>query len=580
MAKRASVAVSAVETEGSVPSNPVEPQEEAPAVDAGDTTPPRKEPESESDGDKDDKSRGKGKVSAIRQSIVNAEDMSLKEWSDLHGTDGAFKFQVFREAPETAMVKGRPVPMKGFCDTLDSPPDEEILRNRWGGGTFRVKVTKRSDSGAQKIVMHRIFNVSGAPNLDAIPGVDTSAGAPVVVAASPQESPVLVGRAFDMLQTELAAARKSGAPGTDPAVLAMFQSQMHQMTEQMRMQAEAHQRELAVLREELGKARTPVVDPIKDKILDGLLTGQSGHVEALRLRHEAEIRQIKESNIQDLKRIEDRHDRILAEANTRAEAALASVKASYEREIGAMRSHHDVLGMTQKATADVQVSTLQAEVRRLEHEIAQLRADNKELRDKKEKGLTEQIKDIEVIKDLLGNNDKDDGGTVQKIIDAAPTAIEAVGKMFQNRGQPAPQTVQAQAVARPRVFKDAQGNRVVQQGNQLVPVKPKPKVVPQADGSQLQLPTVDAEEVARAVAMLESAFRGGQDPVIVASSARSMVPPNIIEWIGANDTETQAGIDLFARHVAKLPSNSPLISNQMGKNWLRKFGKALVGRDE
>lgn len=576
MAKRTSVAVSAVETDVLAPATPVETQEEAPVDDAGDVPQPRKEPAPEPESDK---GKPKGKMSAIRQSIINSEDAALKEWSDLHSVDGAFKFQVYRDAPETALHKGRMVPIKGFLDTVDSKPDEESLRNRWGGGTFRVKVTKRSDNGGPTYVMHRSFTVSGAPNLDAIPGIDTTAGAPVVVSSSSQESPVLVGKAMDVLSSELAAARRGASAGTDPAVLAMFQGQMQQMTEQLRMQADAHQREMTAMREELGKARTPVVDPIKDKILDGLLTGQSGHVEALRLRHEAEIRQIKESHIQDLKRIEDRHDRLLSEANTRAEAALASVRASYEREISAMRSHHDVLGMTQKATADVQVTTLQAEVRRLENDITQLRGDNKELRDRKEKGLAEQIKDVEVIRGLLGADEKE-SGAVEKIIEALPTGIEAVGKMFQNRGQPAPQTVQAQAVAKPRVFKDAQGNRVVQQGNQLVPVKPKPKLVPQADGSQLQLPTVDAEEVARAVAMLESAFRGGQDPVIVASSARSMVPPNIIEWIGANDTETQAGIDLFARHVAKLPSNSPLISNQMGKNWLRKFGKALVGRDE
>lgn len=138
-----------------------------------------------------------------------------------------------------------------------------------------------------------------------------------------------------------------------------------------------------------------------------------------------------------------------------------------------------------------------------------------------------------------------------------------------------PQVHPQQQPARPRVVANKQGQRFVQAGNQLVPVRPKPKIVTNEAGAQIEAPQVEEAQLALLINSMEQAFRRDEAPPIVAQTGRTFVPPHILAWIRDNDTENTSGLELFLSKVARLPNTSPLAS-QAGRMWLRQVGKALL----
>src|SRR4029078_1322622 len=147
----------------------------------------------------------------------------------------------------------------------------------------------------------RTVKIAGEPNADTLPGQ---------VSPEPAggESPTIVREAFSAMKDLLD--QKGGAKGVDPTIQLMFEK-MREDNDRRDRDLQRRDAELATLRRELSETRaTPTPqDPIRDKMLNSLLDGQSGHVEALKLRHEAELRQTKQAASRDLKRVEDRHNR-------------------------------------------------------------------------------------------------------------------------------------------------------------------------------------------------------------------------------------------------------------------------------
>jgi len=195
------------------------------------------------------------------------------------------------------------------------------------------------------------------------------------------------------------------------------------------------------------------------------------------------------------------------------------------------------------------------------------------------------LKDAQALKDAIGGDEAGESSAVAKIVEviSSPAVGEVVGRMFHRPAATAPaQPPQVHPVApsRPMVVKDRTGQAFVQvvtpQGVQLTPVRKKPKVITTDAGQQVEVPPMDPADVRTLIGYLEAAFNGGQDPQILAQSARAMVPEPIIAWIKENTTADVNGVDLFMRKVANLPGSSPL-ATLAGKKWLRKVGKALTG---
>jgi hypothetical protein len=536
------------------------------------------------DGKPDDKPKGPrppGDTTGPLREILADEDASLKSVLDNLGADGSFKISVSRLEPEEWLdpQTNRRVKTAGKLKTYSTKIDEDYLADRHGGGKYMLRFLRRTAKGSYKFLTQRTIDIAGDPRTDDVPRTSAPpTGAPVAAG----ENTGLVKEAFHMLRDQLERVHDDRTPaapkGIDPA--------MQMMVDQMRRDAERRDAEMAELRRDLAVARNikPVEDPIKDKLLGSLIDGQSGHVEALKLRQESELRQLKEAAIEEQRRRDDRHER-----------DVAMIRTSYEREIAALRSSHESSTTIGTQTHNLQVNLLERDNKRLEREIDTLRVEIKNLRDRKDKTIVEQAKDLEAVKDALGM-DSGDKTNFDKFLEVAtsPAAAEFVGRIV---GGKEPGAAPSQLVAAPPAGV-APGRQLVQDpdtggkfwlmtdgkgGSRLVPAKRKPQVIPAtttADGTvvtpAIELPEVDPALVTSLVAYLERAYSGKQEPDVVAQSGRASVPDEILTWIRTHDSEQVSGVDLFMSKVAKLPSTSPL-STQSGRNWLRRVGKALVG---
>lgn len=513
--------------------------------------------------------------SPVVQGIRDSEDRSLRAMMDELGTQGAFKIQIRRDKPISIRVNGKEIKTQGHLETIDYPVDEEYLRTQHGGGTYHLKITPQGPDGSYqyKKGYHRTVEIAGDPNVDRLPSAQPPAVMGAASAPAEREHPSLAIKAFDMMQSQLD--RPAKAAGPDPAI--------QMLIEQMNRQLIASNNQVAALSAEMTAMRTrpPEGDPVKDKILSNLLDGQSGHVEALRLRYEAELRQVKDGAIQDQKRAEDRHDREISAERRRHEDALASVRASYEREIAAVRQSHEVALAATRASSELQSGTLTRDNSRLEREITELRREVTDLKAKKDKGILEQAKEIQAIQEALGSVGGEKGSGWERLADLVtnPDALAAILSTVRGGAGAAAAAVApkvAPAPVGPRIMRQADGTKVaLMPSGEQIPVKKRPKVIAQGDGTQLVIPEIEPAQLAMVVAFLESAFTGGKEPEIVAQSYQSTVPGNILAWIREHETEQTSGVDLFLTQVAKLPGTSPLASMR-GRNWVRALGKALA----
>jgi hypothetical protein len=504
------------------------------------------------------------------QAIRLGEDQALKDYLDSLGPRGAIKVTVNRKHPKSLRVNGKDYNTEGYQATFDEAVDEEYLRENLGGGTYDLTIKSRSGTGSFLYAGHRTVTVAGDPKIEKLP---TNAQAAPPGAPAPDTSTKMV---VDLLKEELAHARTADKPeGIPPA--------MQMLLDQMRDDARRRDRELDALRAQLAETRDrkPAEDTVKDKIMDRLLDGESTRITAITAKHDAEIRMIRESHQQEVRLLEDRHDRAMGQMRQTHELTVATLKQGYEREIAAMNAAAAMTGAATQQTANLTATTLNSEIKRMERELADLRAENKELRERKDKSLIEQIGDLKRVKEALGIEDGDgEGGTTaEKVIAALPAAIQSVGDVIA-RSRPSaavPAQVQVQAVApKARVVQRPDGQRFIQRPDAtLVPVRVKPKIVTTEAGQQIEAPTVDPAQLALLISYLEQAFRRDEAPEIVAQSGRAQIPPEILTWIRDNHTEQVAGVDLFMQKVAKLPSTSPL-ATQGGRVWIRKVGVALI----
>ncbi len=513
------------------------------------------------------------------QEIKLGEDQALKDYLDMLGPDGSIRVRINREAPKTVRVNGRDYPTAGHLDTVNECIDEEWLREQYGGGTYKLTITSRrqTEGGSFKYAGHRQVIVAGDPKIEKLP--TNAAAVPSGTPTPSSESGGAVKEVMSLLKDELAHAREAKPQGIDPA--------LQMVIDQLRSDARRRDEQMDKLQLQLDQARNqkPPEDPFREKLLGSLIDGESGRLQSLRMMHDSEISKLKEGHAQEVRLIEDRHDRAMRQAQQSHELMLANMKASYEREIAALNTSHQVAATATTTTKDVAVMTLNAELKRMEKEVDTLRAENKDLRERKDKSVIDQIKDMNVLKEALGGGEDGEGSasTIKEIAGMIPAAIEGIGGIMASRTAAAqqPQQVQARAAAqaqqqRPRVVAAPNGERFVQAGNKLVPVKAKPKVVTTDAGETIEIPKIEEPTIRLIISQLEAAFGRDEDPDIVAQSAKAMIPPDILAWILQHHTEQVSGVDLFMQKVAHLPGSSPL-ATQGGRNWLRKVGAILIG---
>lgn len=484
-------------------------------------------------------------------------DRDLADIINSLGSQGGYRIKVQREEPEFVVdpATQERVPVAGFLKEYTDPIDEERIKKNHGGGKYRIQFQRANERGSFVYATQVTKVISGDPRLDD-PALNrlpkpAAAPAPAPPAPAPDSSAAAVFKeAFGVLASQLDRAGHQEARGPDPMV-ALLQQQNNALMAEIRD-----------LRTELVKIHTakPPEDTFKDKLLGSMIDNDSARIESIRVKHEAEIRMLKEAAI-------------AAEQRVREQAALdrSEIKASHQREIDLMKQGHQVQLDSVKSSADVQKQAMESERRSLERALADAKEELKELRGKKDKPLIDQVKDIQSLKEAIGI-DEGESSTVDKLLGALPEALPIVGSWLQKE-----KPKEAEKPVKSRVVQTPDGHRYLQKpdGSLVGPLKKKPAAAaPAAAGgeqaAQPAVPTIDPAQMKEVVDYLTRACDNNADPEIVAQSSRPRVPDWLMQLLRVKS------VDEVFFTMAQLPTGSSL-STQKGRVWLRKVGAALVG---
>ncbi len=496
--------------------------------------------------------------SKVLQEMRNNEDRNLKEWLEEIAPGGALRVKVTRTSPK--MWKGLNV--GGSLATYDQQIDEDWIREHHGGGDFYLIVQKPKVNGAGwQYAGGRVIRIAGDPRTDDV--FRDKSGEQPATAAAANPAGGIVDRVVGSLERQLEReqARQQATPhGPDTETMRMLMQPMQQQVAQMSAMLREKDAQLMAAQQVKPEPR----DEFRDKMLDKLLDGDSARITALRAQYESELRQVKQAAMDNEARLRDSFDR--------DKLALSMV---HDREIASLRSAYDMKVSAQETGANTSRTLMDAEIRRLQADLSEAKAELAALRLKKDKTILEQASEFAAIKeaigDITGDDAKEKSGWEKglELVGNLPIVQQQLSKLGGEQAQPAPQP-QLQQQRAPRLLTGPDGNlyRQLPDGNvQLVRRRaPKPPTAP----GEAPLPDIPATTVKLAVDYLETAFRGGQDPDQVATSVRSMIPAEVLAVI------RDRGVDGFLTDIAKLEGTSPLAS-QAGRNWTRKVGKALVG---
>jgi hypothetical protein len=555
-----------------------------------------------------------------RENESDAQNMS--DWFQglgVGGTHGSFRITVTRTDP--TMHKG--VRVGGHLRHYDNEfIDESVIAANHGGGKFMVKVHVPGATGGWLYHKAKQVEIAGEPKL------------PDEGKDEPDVGTAMAGQAFTVMKEALADARQgsrsNGADGETIARAVAAATAPFQATLQMM------QGELAAARQSATEARQVQADPVRDKLLSKMVEDDSARITAIRVAHESEIRQLRQSATdteallrsqfnRDLERQERQGERQMDTLKSSYESQIMTMKHTYEGQIATLKESHarELSSITMMSTTTDKIGA--AESKRFERENAELRAEVKALREKKDKSIFEQVKEMGELKEILGVGDEKEQGVIERVLETLANSKAAIGLASKLAGGDAP------AVAPPpthpqlpppftpfraedgKVYThDGQGNlREVARKKKVRPPAPPPQApvaaapttegpavpmteeqlaaqaaqVAQAQAEQQAayvaqqqemvlreaMGELSSEDVALAVGYLESAYRGSQEPKMVAQSLRSqgLVPTSLFGFI------RDQGVDVLLDKVARLEASSPL-ATQKGRNWVRSVARGLI----
>jgi len=512
---------------------------------------------------------GVQKLTKPLQDLQNKEDLALRDYCvDLGIDNGAVRIDIFRSEPDRVIdpKTGKPIKTNGHLESVRQLIDENYIAERHGGGTYKVKINRPGPDGKYHYFKTKEIHIGGEPRVDFLPKnvvAPEVAAAATVPVASAETSPTIVRDAFSFMRDQVERANEraerttgpTGPQAPDPATMVLVETLKAQIAQQAEDNRQLRQELLAAHNKPMSKE-----DAFKDGLVKQLLDGDSTRLQAVRMQYESELRMAKEDASKLETRLRDSFER-----------ERQRIEDSHTREISLIKQSHETTLASLKLSFDTSKQVLEAQISALKRENETMRDDMKELRAKKEKSPLELAKEFETYQEVFGKGESDET-TADKLIGALPQVMEGVQGII-NRNKPAP--APAQQPAAPVLMRDPAGNVFQVRGKELIPVRKKGQrvQVAAAEGQppqEVEIPAIDPQALQMAVGYLETAFSKGQDPEVVAVSARAATPPEILTSI------RDLGIDVFLSKVAKLPSASPL-ATQAGKNWTRKIGKALVG---
>lgn len=482
------------------------------------------------------------------------EENSLRDWFTTLGSGLTLKCKLYRDEPKVTRQGKR---CNGWLRDYNEPLEESHIKDEFGGGRYRLQAFRLNEKGNWVYYRQITIEIGGDAKMPQEATEETLEGNPVIQRAalsdSPSEEPSIVRQALAMT-AELTREERQRARelereardrgGVDTALLAQLTKPLEIQLETLREELREARRQANVAQERTMEAATRKTEPgPTDRILEKMIEGDSARIQAIRVQHDSELRQLRESYEAGAKRLQDHYIE-----ETRAKDRV------HDREVDNLREAHKLQLESLKESQAARVDGLQGQIKRLESELDGARKELSELRAKKEVPIEEQLLRIAQLKEAMeafgGAKDDEQPGVVGQILERIAPILEGVGQRIGN----APSTVEMPP-AQPQGSTPAPGGQSR---------RPKP---PQA-APKLPGPPIDLEDIKAAVAFAENAAKAETDPAQFAVSARSMLPGSVITFI------REHGVDALLE-IAKLDDASYL-QTQVGRVWIRTVAKLLI----
>jgi hypothetical protein len=546
---------------------------EAPDLDPVDESPPspkpplRKQPPPQ-------RSTQNAERSESANALAQDDDKTVWEWLREVGTGATLKIKLERKYPkEWVSPDGQRHLVGGFIDEFDEPFTEQEVRARCGGGKYYVKTWRQSPNpkGGWVYAGAKTFEIEGNPKVVSSDARQIG-GTPNTGRRFDEDDTSLQERALNTMEKLTMDAHKRAReledkahdpkPGIDADLLKLLTD--HPAVRGMEARVADLNRALADKDARLFDLMTRRGEPTaQDRIFEKMVDGESSRIEAIRVQHDSELRQLRQSNADDMK-----------SAREHMHGDLQLRERSHERELATLRETHMMQVKSIEQAYEARLDGFKGRMHDLERALAEAKVEVAELRAKKDKGPVESMEELASMKNAMealgfGHNNNEDepkwwqvaAGMVEPLVKATATRVENAPPLE----QPPPQR---RVMRRPGAPVPA--GQPAQPGQ--VPMamrKPKPAAPPTPPGP----PVIEVSpiDLAAAIAFMESSIRNETPPAQFAESARSMVPKAILALI------REKGADALYT-VAKIEDGSPLYS-QAGRNWLRSVCRVLVGEE-
>ena len=522
---------------------------------------------------------GEAKVSPLKAMKLQ-DEQSLKTWLDQLGTSASIKVIVRRVAPK--FFQGTKV--SGELMTVEGTFDSDELREQHGGGTYTIAVHRMNKKGEYEHLQTRQLEIIGDPKLD---GVFASAnvnrpGQAVQQGGSDAVTQAALNMVRDVAKSATERAdRAEKSNGTDYALIEKMQAPLVAQLKAAQDDKRALEAKLDLL-----ISKKPETT-FQDEMLRNFQAGEHTRLEAVRARHDSEIRMMQEGHRQDVERLHASYKDAANAAERAHEREITNLQRSHEALLLSMRTGADVSTMGIKTALEAQVEAQKQNVARLEREVAKQDQELAVLRAQKVKTPIEAMGELATMKEhmedlgLVGGEKDDNTAPWERAVGAilqSPIARSIGDRLANTQPMTPAQQQQAQLqqaiaqmpVGQPMRLPD--GRVIIKQPDgsiQQVPTAPR-KRKKSARQKRVEKLKMTPEDVAKVVNFIETAINNWTPAEGFAASARMMLPSAVLQALKLK------GVDWFLRDVAKLSENSPL-TTQHGLNWIRQVGRLLVG---
>lgn len=515
--------------------------------------------------------------------LAQADDQSIYEWLKGLSGEATVRVNVYRETPRMWTQGGRQYQVGGSLGWYNEMLTEDDIRERFGGGKFKIKAFKVNAKNQQVFGGQRTIEIAGSPKItgEMYDVVDSSNPPTVSMQSMSGEDPGLARQALNLTAQTASAERERaerlqerlaeamGKSGLDPALMSALIDPLRDQTQSLQAELRESRREAAAREERmLERTKQEPDGGVVGKLLLKMTDGESARIDALRNQYESELRQARERTNDEVKRAEDRLERIMLAAEE-----------SHKREIAHLRSSFDSEAKTREVAYQTQITVVAGQLEQARSDLAALKIEAAELRARKDVPIEEQVGKLIAMRDLFKNlGGEDEGGedkpVWQQVIEGVVNSDVAKAVAAKVAGQQAAQPTQMQQIQdeQQRRRRLALAAARQQRAQQAAPPQPPPS--PPADGQpappQPQI-MVDAATAQGAVAFIEQALKNNADPKDFAQTIRSMVPGSIIESIKVD------GIESFMQRFGGAVTEGSVLNTQVGLNFLRRVAKFLNG---